>query len=1237
MNEITYIATGAPLEPTPKRSETPNITSSFDEKVMLEEADRLLRTSAQYDNWELLRQKNDNTALLVAQSLLKRHSLLNTNESGGQVDWKHFDDLTLSLKHAGIHLYDSSSFHKQLILPVPSLTLETKTTPQLPQPKNAVPTMQQVYTNKALLTDENSLIFNLTCPAIGLQETAFGYGDEHATLLPLGELSAALDFQIRVDANSGTVTGWFISEDRTISLDIGKEELWIAGSSVPLQKDVVFAHEGEIYVDSKVLSTWLPLDFTVSRAELNVEINPREKLPLQESMEREQRRLRLNSQGMEGLKYPVRKINYDFFSVPVMDFSLSSGVGEKGLNNSELQANYSVLGRGDLFYMNSDLYVSGTEDDPLNVARIRLERVAPNADMLGPLHATQIGLGDILPTTFTILENPSAERGVYLSNSDLVRTSDFNTTTLEGNVLPGWEVELYYNNALIDSLRVQPDGRYSFEDVPLFYGNNEFRVLAYGPQGQKKVIEEQSIPVGSGMLPEGQSTYDISLSQRRKTVFGIDEKDTYSTDNSVRLRAKYTHGMTDAISLSSGVASVEFNGERHNYLQAGVSGNTSFLYGQADYLYDTSSGSGLSLLAQTSIGPFDIRASHEWFSGFVMESRPQSVLDAKTTVDIGGVIPKTPITNPISYTLSAENISYTDQSTGNLSARFSSRVAAMHVSNTTNWHYNNKEESEDGFIDGVAQISGNAGPVRVIGGVEYDIGKENKITKYNLSGHWPIDHRLSGGLNLIHDDDFFQRTTASAKIDWDTGSMTVSPRISYDSDNTWSAFLSLSFSLGMNSGNSDWTMSSEKMANSGTAQTLVYHDANNNQVFDEGDKALSDVDVLATQARKSVSTGEDGRASLTGLSAYSPTDLEIDVDTLEDPFWQPSLAGTAIRPRPGHVDYLEFPVVSTGEIDGTIYSLNKQGAKVTLSSVQLDLVDSDGEIIQSTRSEYDGFYLFEKVFPGKYLLRVSPNKQHRTVSAAEQEIHVTIGNDGTIVSGTDFRMQGPETDPQQKLANPVIPPAIDDFARVDSSTPVPVPVEISAPVVVSAAEISQEIVGTIADASDTKTITTTVQTQPLEETPGSKQDMSREDIAEVSYEHPAKNDFQPFEIFPIPTQPFVHASEVLERNEKGDSVRDGHKVEEFNEREEQLLLAEENAEQKLWKKEDTTASSSPPEYQSAISRFEVMPQPITPFQPIEEPINIAGTGTLNRDQSVNSYKAFSAFSQDVIQGLKGVA
>jgi outer membrane usher protein FimD/PapC len=151
-----------------------------------------------------------------------------------------------------------------------------------------------------------------------------------------------------------------------------------------------------------------------------------------------------------------------------------------------------------------------------------------------------------------------------------------------------------------------------------------------------------------------------------------------------------------------------------------------------------------------------------------------------------------------------------------------------------------------------------------------------------------------------------------------------------------------------------------------------------------------------------------GRTDAAGIAYLSrlPTDQHVDIaldgDTLEDPQWVPRLAGVRVVPRPGTVTQIEFPVIVTGEIDGTTYRIGADGTRLAASAMQLELVDSGGKVAMRGTSGGDGYFVLSNVVPGDYQLRVSPEqlKQLHMHAAGGQKLTVTA--DGSFVNGREL-------------------------------------------------------------------------------------------------------------------------------------------------------------------------------------------------------------------------------------------
>ncbi|MBK6643629.1 MAG: hypothetical protein IPG39_21555 [Bacteroidetes bacterium] len=68
-------------------------------------------------------------------------------------------------------------------------------------------------------------------------------------------------------------------------------------------------------------------------------------------------------------------------------------------------------------------------------------------------------------------------------------------------------VELYVNNEMIDYVKSDASGFYSFQ-VPLFYGNSVVKLKFYGPWGEER-SNEQNFSIPFNFLPKGDFEYNI--------------------------------------------------------------------------------------------------------------------------------------------------------------------------------------------------------------------------------------------------------------------------------------------------------------------------------------------------------------------------------------------------------------------------------------------------------------------------------------------------------------------------------------------------------------------------------------------------------------------------------------------------------------------------------------------------------------------------------------------------------
>ncbi len=1000
-------------------------SAEFSNAFKIAEVNTLLRTSSHYNRWKDICQNNATIAEELAGIILKRDDLQIKAENGQTVDWPHFDWLTDQVQHNGIFMLKSQELINQGIVqaPAPAKKLAEPVAQSPPSPitsplESIKDSQSDIikfpgYSSSSdplELTEDNLLIFDMQYSRKVLNKGLIGYGNQDKVLLALNEITNSLDFNIDVDPANGQANGWFITEDSKFELDVPKSKLMINGEKYSLPDGHIEVGKNDIYVDSRSLTEWFPVDFNIAFSDLTVDINPREKLPFQEKLDRELRREKLAKEKSNLPKLPRAETEYHLSSMPFVDVNLSSTFTNNN-QESKVGSKYSILSRGDLANMSSSIYLSGDNEDGLNNLRLLMEKTDPEHGLLGDLNASKFSFGDINPSYFPIHSNYPIERGVTIQKGDIERSGVFDTTNFKGNLQPGWEVEVYHNERLVASTMVGEDGLYRFDEVPVYYGKNDFKLISYGPQGQTKE-ETKLITVGEDMIQKGKEGYQLSISQQGTKLIDVNKEDDEEPgDDSARLVTNYEYGLSNNLSLSTGISSFEIGKKRHGYLNFGIKGVAGRIAAKADVVHDIADGDAFHMVTQTGLGPLSIRAEHEMFSDFIDEDTADSTdpLQSTTNVKANGLLPDTNLFSQTQYGFSFENVIRKDShySIYGMDLYIAKHFKKISLSNSLHGKKSTYEPLSDPIVNGSFRAIGNFNSNYIRGTLNYDVQPEISLKSLNLLNRWQINKGLSLNARLLRNLQEQGKSEGSLSLNWDTGKFLLTPRLSYDSDGIFRAFIGLDFSFGQEPRTDRFELSSKQLADSGAVSAFVFNDKNANQLFDEGDEPLKDVEIKAIQAGKSSKTDSSGVAFITGLTKNATTDVEINSDSLEDPFWVPSFKGNSITPPPGNVHLFDFPVISTGEVDGTIYVVDQEGKKTRLKSAEIQLLDESGKEVQTIKSEFDGFYLFMKVPPGAYTVRVNPDdlKSRGLLSTPAEKVE--IGPEGTVVNGIDIVLGSP--------------------------------------------------------------------------------------------------------------------------------------------------------------------------------------------------------------------------------------
>ncbi|MDI1244369.1 MAG: hypothetical protein PSV24_03085, partial [Rhodoferax sp.] len=724
---------------------------------------------------------------------------------------------------------------------------------------------------------------------------------------------------------------------------------------------------------------------------LVLNVLPREKLPIQARLEREAAARRLGKRGATAtdLGLPILANPYQLLSVPFVDQTFGTTT-QLGKGQSSTNWGYSAFITGDLAGMESAIYVSSSSAKPSPEARITLARNDPDPVLLGPLRARSIKLGNVsAPALNNVVSGGGVGNGVVISNRPLSQGSSFGLQTLRGDLPPGWDVTLYFNDALIAFQQSRPDGLYIFPDLPLVYGENEFRLVFNGPLGQARV-ERQVVLLDQTMAKPGEFFYTAAGQQ-------LEAGGTQSI-------MQFDLGLSDKLSATGGLVSLPErtlqNEPARSYTNVGLRASLLDMLVNADYVAGPDSSSLYELGVRTKIGKFSTSLTHTQLSdNFVSSFFPTSSdpIHSRDLLRLSGSVPLyDKVSLPIGFDYS-QNTYQSGLKNVTASARVSANVYGTSLTNSLSYTADSAGNTTQSTV---LQISRRVAGIGLSSQLAYNIKPDRKLASVAISADKQFSEDLRVNASVLHVTD--GPTTLSGGVTRNFGSYGLSLSASHDSTGATSIGVQLFVALGRDPQTGSWKLDWQPMAGAGAISARSFLDTNGNGRYDPGEKYVENAGfILNNGSRSPVKTDAKGLAYLSRLTPYQYTDISLDPGSLEDPSWTSTTPGMRVLPRPGKVQSSDFPVVMTGEVDGTVY-VDGTGKKRGIGNALVELVDAAGNVAVSARSSSDGYYIIQAVRPGNYTARISPEQLDSLKMRADSDRTLTVPADGDFVNGVDF-------------------------------------------------------------------------------------------------------------------------------------------------------------------------------------------------------------------------------------------
>ena len=809
---------------------------------------------------------------------------------------------------------------------------------------------------------DDQFLLDVNIRQLRLGDGVRAYNTPEGTCVVLGDFLATLDVPMRIDLTAKRASGWAFKEGNRISIDYGAGAVAYAGKNEPIAPGTIRETPEGWCVQASALARWFGIGVKPMTAGSALLLQSDAKLPVELAMERQMRAQRIKPAKFDLSTLPQVRLPYRMWRAPALDFVVNAGVTYRADDGVRVDRQSSVYAAGEIARLSYDAQVTTSQKGMPRTVRLRAFRSDPDGQLLGPARATHFGLGDVEGYDSKLTGSPAYGRGAVITNRPLTAQTAFDRSRFEGDLPSGWEAEIYRNDELLAFTKATPDQRYVFDDVQLLYGENRIRIILYGPQGQIRTREEL-VNVGQDNVPPGKTWYWAGFNQPGRDIFTL-EKPPDGTDlPKAQASLSLEHGIDDRTSVAALARMMLIDDQRVTFVEGTIRRSIGLALVEVGAARESNGGMAARAQLLGKIGPVNVNGEAVIANDFHLHgSRLESLRDYRLGLDA-------PIKIGRAILPAHADMRWTDRRDGTQQLEAAARLSANfeRFNLATGLHYR-KQFLSSGAVSpaelGVDFIgSGRIRDVRLRGTTTFDFSPATRFRSAQLSAYWSASEKVDWEADLVYD---MSARQGRAKISHIRRLNGVALALTGEAatDGSVAFGVNLNFSLDPTRG---FSFSRQPLASAGSVRALVYRDLNDNGVRDPTEPLEKGALITTGTKLSERATGVDGAAMVAGLTTYMPVAVGIDESSLADPMLVPKKSLQVVVPRPGVPADVEIGLVGGGDVEGAIV---KSGG-VGFEGLDIELVDASGKALSTTRTDFDGFFLFERVPYGRYAIRVS--------------------------------------------------------------------------------------------------------------------------------------------------------------------------------------------------------------------------------------------------------------------------
>lgn len=825
---------------------------------------------------------------------------------------------------------------------------------------------------------------------------------EDKLYIPITEFFGYLKINHVASRYFDSVSGFFLQENNNYLISQPEGVIVVGNNSLTPDKTALFKTETGLYMRSDLFGKVFGLNLVFNFRSLSLELKTTLELPVIKELRLVQMRKNVNHLKGEISVDTTIKRQYHLFRGGMADWSVISSQASGNISDTRasLALGAEVLGGEANVLLNYSSRIGFDERQQ----QYRWRWANNDAKVV-----RQVIAGKIQPRSIASIYAPVI--GVSATNTPTTFRKSFGSYTLTDYTEPGWTVELYINNVIVDFTTADAVGFFTFE-VPLVYGASQIMLRFYGPWGEERV-REQTINVPYNFLPKGTAEYNVSSGVVR------------DSSNNIYSRAETFVGIHRNLTVGGGLEYLSSitTGKTIPFVSASARFMKNFLF-SGEYAYGVKARGLLNYrLPSNLVFELDYTnyvAGQKAISFNYLEERKASL---SLPLKLGAFRSFA----RLSYKQNVlEEVTYSTAEV--LFSTFFSGVSA-NISGFSNW-----------LTDGTPYIYSNVALGFKLGrSLSFRPQAQLDITNSQLisfKAEFEKNFSQRAFLSLVYEENIrsaLRSIEISFRYDLPFAQTSASARVANKQLLTTESARG-SFAFG--SGNGYVHIDNRSSVGRGGLTIEPFLDINHNDMRDPGEPIANGLNLKMNGGRLLKYT-EDSLIRITELEPFASYLLEFDDNSFENVAWQLQHRIMRVQIDPNQFKRIGIPVKVMGEVTGMVY-LNTGKSLRGQGRILVNIYDSTGRFVMRSLSEQDGFYNYLGLAPGNYSAAVDTAQLSRLNMTCEPkvigfEIHpMSIGDIVDDISFTLTVNPGAEKAEPEKSGN--IPVGTDEIHQIPEQT-----------------------------------------------------------------------------------------------------------------------------------------------------------------------------------------------------------